>query len=102
MHLIPHLPLLPPPRVLLCTSQIPHSPSLLLLHAQRQEPSSAGNEHATIDKETKKKKHCETERRSNTENSDQVCETLWTLDVLGRDRRVNRVVQMLVSPGTDE
>ena len=54
VHLIPHLPLLPPPRVLLCPSQIPHSPSLLLLHARRQEPPRAGNEHDTIDKETKK------------------------------------------------
>ena len=84
----PYIPLLPPPRVLLCSSQIPHSPSLLLLRARRQEPPRAGNDDTTIDKETEK--HCEDERRSNSENSDQVCVTLWTLDVLGSDRRGNR------------
>ena len=81
------------------------------LHKFRHHPFSCStprdkNHHAlgtTTPRSTKKRqKHCETERRSNSENSEQVCVTLWNPDVLGRDWRDNRVVQMLVSPITDE
>ena len=53
VHLIPHLPFLPPPRVLVCSSQIPHSPSLLLLHAGDKNHHALGT---NTPRSTKKRK----------------------------------------------
>ena len=52
--------------------------------AQRPETRTTTRWERTRHNRQRNEKHCETERRSNSENADQVCVTLWTPDVLGQ------------------